>query len=454
MTRRRRTPAPLRVLVAGLNYAPETTGIAPYTTGLARHLAQEHDVTVVTGHPHYPEWRLHPGYRTPRPPEQDRGVRVVRVRHPVPRDPGGAARVLMEAVYSTRVARHLLRERPDVVVAVSPALLVLVPAVLLRLVAGYRLGAVVQDLYGAALSETGLGGGRLARLTARLEAALLRRADGVVVIHEVFARRLRDAGVPGDRITVVPNWVHVSMPPHDEPADDDRVATRRSLGWADDEVIALHAGNMGAKQGLEGLIDVARAAETRRSRVRIVLLGEGSRRAVLQEHARGISRVSFLDPLPDGEFESALRAADCLLLHEKPGVVEMSVPSKLTTYFASGRPVVAATDPRSGAAALMRASGAGPVVRAGEPEEVLAAIERIAGDPDLAGACGAAGRRFAAERLGAAASLEGYGSWLVELAHDRPPRRVVRPARGPAPPPGTAADGTTGTSPPPPPAEG
>src|SRR4051812_3407180 len=93
----------LRVLVLGLNYAPETTGIAPYTTGLARHLAAgNHDVTVVTGHPHYPEWELHPGYEEARPPEQDRDVRLLRVPHPVPANPHGLSRVWMEAVFAFR----------------------------------------------------------------------------------------------------------------------------------------------------------------------------------------------------------------------------------------------------------------------------------------------------------------------------------------------------------------
>src|SRR3954470_16203714 len=123
----------LRVVVLGLNYAPETTGIAPYTTGFARHLAAEnHDVTVVAGHPHYPEWKLHPGYEEPRPPEDDQGVRLLRVPHPVPRNPSGLSRVWMEIVFAARAAVRLARQRPDVVVTVSPALLALVPTVLLR----------------------------------------------------------------------------------------------------------------------------------------------------------------------------------------------------------------------------------------------------------------------------------------------------------------------------------
>jgi glycosyltransferase involved in cell wall biosynthesis len=404
---------PLRVMVLGLNYAPEITGIAPYTTAFARHLATEHEVTVVTGHPHYPEWRLHEGYEQPLPPVVDRGVRLIRVPHPVPRDPTSLSRAWMEVVFAHRCALHLLRHRPRVVVVVSPALLALVPAVTLRYVLGHRVGVVVQDLYGAALAETGLGGGLVARTAGWLERQLLKRVHGIVVIHEVFKRRLIESGIAEDRMEVIPNWAHVTMPDY-----HDRAAGRRSLGWRNDEFIALHAGNMGAKQGLEGLVDVARLAEERGSPVRIVLMGDGSRRHALEEYGAGAARLTFLDPLPKGEFESALAAADCLLLHEKPGVVEMSVPSKLTTYFTAGRPVVAATDPRSAAASLMSASGAGLTVPAGDAQAALAVIESLCEEPELARELGERGRRYAAAHLGEAASLNRKSAWV---------RRLVQP---------------------------
>ncbi len=172
---------------------------------------------------------------------------------------------------------------------------------------------------------------------------------------------------------------------------------------------------MGVKQGLEGLVDTARLAGERPSRVRVVLVGDGSCRATVAAYGAGLSRLTILDPLPAGRFEAALAAADVLLLHERPGVLEMSVPSKLTSYFSAGRPVVAATDPRSGAAALMAASGAGTTVRAGDAAAVLAAIEKMADDPTAAAAMGASGRAYAAANLSGAGSLSRYEAWVREL---------------------------------------
>jgi hypothetical protein len=150
--------------------------------------------------------------------------------------------------------------------------------------------------------------------------------------------------------------------------------------------------------------------------VRIVLLGNGSRRDALQEQAYGVSHLTFLESLPDGRFEATLAAADCLLLHEKPGVVEMSVPSKLTTYFTAGRPVVAATAPQSGAAALMALSHAGLTVRAGDAPGILAAIESLAADPAASAEFGASGQYYAAEHLTGSRSLALYDAWTESLA--------------------------------------
>jgi colanic acid biosynthesis glycosyl transferase WcaI len=162
--------------------------------------------------------------------------------------------------------------------------------------------------------------------------------------------------------------------------------------------------------------------------VRIVLLGHGSRRRAIEDYADGVGTVTILDPLPAGRFENALRAADCLLLHERPGVLEMSVPGKLTTYFTAGKPVIAATHETSGAAALMRAAGAGVVVPAGDAASLLDAIEEVAADPDRAAKYGANGRAYAAEYLTGKASLERQESWVRRLAQTparRPPRRPL-----------------------------
>src|SRR5699024_8670264 len=153
----------------------------------------------------------------------------------------------------------------------------------------------------------------------------------------------------------------------------------------------LHAGNMGAKQGLENVVAAARLATDRDLPVRFVLLGDGHRRQDLQRAATGEPRVQFLDPVPDAEFAVTLAAADVLLVNELPGLTEMSVPSKLTSYFATGLPVLGAVDPGSTTAEELVAAGAAPTVPAGDPAALVTAVERLRDDPELCRRLGAAG---------------------------------------------------------------
>jgi colanic acid biosynthesis glycosyl transferase WcaI len=418
----RPTGGSLDVCVLGMHYAPEHTGNAPYTTGMVAALhAAGHRVRVVTGYPHYPAWEVTPGYTGLRRHEVLDGVPVTRVRHPVPAVPDARRRIVMDAAFTAHAAL-VGGPRPDVVVAVSPVLLTVLAGLRwrlprwsssapLRLREGRTaLGVVTQDLYSRALAETRMTSSRMARWGAGLEGALLARADGIAVVHEQFAGPLAGLGVDPARITTIPNWSHIAPP------TGDRAAARRGLGWRDDEVIALHAGNMGVKQGLENVVEAAREADARGLPVRFVLLGTGNQRARLEELGAGIERLTFLDPLPDDRFPDALAAADVLVVNEAATVAEMSAPSKLTSYFAAGRPVVAASWPRSAASAELARADAGVRVDPGVPTALLEAVTTTAADPAAASAAGARGRAYAEDALGAAAAHRAYCAWVEGLA--------------------------------------
>ena len=205
-------------------------------------------------------------------------------------------------------------------------------------------------------------------------------------------------------------------------------AFREAHGWGSDEVVILHAGNMGAKQGLENVVAAADLAARGDSRVRFILLGDGNQRARLEAAAAGVPNLEFLDPVSEEAFPAALGAADILLVNERPGVAQMAVPSKLTSYFTSGKPILAATDAVGLTAQEITASGAGVRVPADRPDLLLSEAVRLGTDRAFAAELGEAGRRYSAAVLSADTALDHYERWVVDLADMR--RRPRRRANG------------------------
>ncbi|MCU6479904.1 glycosyltransferase family 4 protein [Arthrobacter sp. A2-55] len=402
-----------RVTIIGLNYAPEPTGIAPYTTRLAELLAsQGHAVQIVTGYPHYPAWKLAKGYSGWQCHETRNGVAVTRLRHFIPSNHSNFNRMHMELSFGLRLlfARW---NTPDVVLLVSPSLFASAFGLFRARLGISRpaTGVWVQDIYTRGLAETGSGNSIQTRLMKLFEGLVFRSAVKVTVIHDRFRDYLvSELGVRSENVGVIRNWTHL------KPVEAlDRSATRQTLGWGD-ETVVLHAGNIGVKQALENVVLAAQKADDVSAKVKFVLLGSGNQREKIQELAMGVERIEFLAPVSDEEFNAVLHAADILLVNEMPGLREMAVPSKLTSYFSTGLPVLAATEFNSTTATEIASSGAGLRISPGRPAELLEAVINLAADSELAEKLGQAGKNYAKNVLSEEAAIIQYSAWLRELA--------------------------------------
>ncbi|MGB3676453.1 MAG: glycosyltransferase family 4 protein, partial [Candidatus Nanopelagicales bacterium] len=274
-------------------------------------------------------------------------------------------------------------------------------------------GVIVQDLYSRGLRETGVTNGLAERIVRGLESLTLRLCDSVSVIHDGFRAELVDClHVDRHRIRTVRNWTHVNSPDPSASA-----AFRAAHGWNDDEVVVVHAGNMGYKQGLENVIAAASLAADVGARARFVMLGDGSQRASLEQIGAGLPTLEFLDPVAAHEFPAVLGAADVLLVNQRPGIAQMSVPSKLTSYFKSAKPILAATDSDGLTARELASSGAGGWVPANRPDLLLSEAIRLGTNPGLAAELGEAGLRYCAELLSEDAALDLYEQWIHDLAN-------------------------------------
>lgn len=400
-----------RILLVGVNFAPESTGIGPYATSFAGQMAAQggFSVDVLTARPHYPGWRVPPKREWTVPVQP--GVRVWRVRAYIPRRPTWLRRLVFEIAHGVKFACRSYAGI-EAVVLVSPAMFT-AAIVRARLALDHhrsRRPAIVlwiQDLYSAGVQELGIGA-IPGRVVSAVERKLARASDCVVVIHPRFVDDVVERlGLDRARVHVIRNWHHQPT------AEADEVTrTRSAHGWAQGETVVLHAGNMGVKQGLENVLQAAQLASELDHPVRFVFLGDGSQKAALIDAAGAQSNVEFIAPVSDSAFPATLAAADVLLVNELPGLRQTAIPSKLVAYFAAGRPVLAATEADSITAQEVRASGAGLVVPAGDPQALVAGVERLTNgsQPDRD-----AGPTYAKGVLSERAAISGFIGLLRNL---------------------------------------
>ena len=410
----------LRVVVVGLNYAPEPTGSAPYTAGLAEMLAAAGaSVEAFAGVPHYPAWRIEPEYRWHVRVRAARdGVDVRHFRHFVPHRQSALSRLLWDGTFVINAGLARPRRRPHVVIASTPSLGGAVVGARLARRASAGFGVIVQDLVGAAARQTGIkGGSRVAGAVAAAEGRVLREADVVSIVSPAFRQQLAAYNVDPARVRVFRNWTHIDQA--SRPARE----ARRLFGWRDDEFIVLHTGNMGLKQDLGNVVDAARLLPAA-SGIRFVLCGDGSQRASLAELARGVGNVEFLPPVAGDRYPDLLSAADLLLVNERASVSDMALPSKLTSYFSAGRPVLAAVSPTGACALEMAATlGAGEVVPSGDPAALASRVAALRHEPAALLEMGRLGRLYFEQELGQIAAASRAVALATELA--RVPRRTA-----------------------------
>jgi colanic acid biosynthesis glycosyl transferase WcaI len=286
----------LRILIHGINYAPEFVGIGRYTGELGAWLrSRGHMVTVLAAPPYYPAWRVPDAYRRPAwRREWLDGVEVLRAPLYTPARVTGRGRMLHELSFGASCLAWwpTLWARPwDVILAVCPLLQSgLIPALLAR---RRQIPFIihVQDLQLDAARELAIIRQPLlfACLT-RLERFLFTRSQAVTTISRAMAARIRDKGVAPERVHLLPNWADLE----EIKPGESRNPLRRELGLKA-EIMVLYAGNMGEKQGLEVILDAAAITRYNQA-IRYVFVGEGAARQRLLDRAQslGLDTVSFI----------------------------------------------------------------------------------------------------------------------------------------------------------------
>ena len=415
----------MRILIYGLNYAPELTGIGKYTGEMAVWLAERgHEVHVVTAPPYYPAWRIREDYRgtwyrTERAPGQPL---VHRTPLYVPEKPTGIKRIVHLVSFMLGSLPVMVREmfwHPDVVFTVEPTFFCAPLTLFIGKSAGAACWLHVQDFEVDAAFELGLlpAQGPVHDGALRIEKFFTFAFDRVSGISSRMVDRALAKGIPAGHVVLFPNWVDVDKIYPLDPVANRSNSFRRELAsripGIEDKIILLYSGNMGAKQGLELLAPLAHSFVAD-SRVHFVFCGDGAFRSRLEALVSGHPNVTLLPLQPLERLNDLLNSADIHLLPQRASAADLVMPSRLSAMLASGRPVIATAHPGTQVAQVVEDRGL--AIPAEDDAALRAAVLLLVEDEDLRLHLGRAAREYAVAHLGKQQVLDQFELDLLELA--------------------------------------
>ncbi|STH36389.1 putative colanic acid biosynthesis glycosyl transferase [Escherichia coli] len=332
----------MKILVYGINYSPELTGIGKYTGEMVEWMVQQgHEVRVITAPPYYPEWQVGAKYSSWRYRRENGDATVWRCPLYVPKQPSTLKRLIHLGSFALSSFFPLMAQRrwkPDRIIGVVPTLFCTPGMRLLAKLSGARTLLHIQDYEVDAMLGLGMAGngraGKVAKLASAFERSGLHNVDNVSTISRSMMNKACEKGVAPEKVIFFPNWSEVSR--FREVPETLVMALRQRLGLPDERKIILYSGNIGEKQGLESVITAAE--QLREQPWLFAIVGQGGGKARLEKMVaeRGLDNVKFL-PLQSYEDLPALLAiGDCHLVIQKRGAADAVLPSKLTNILAVG----------------------------------------------------------------------------------------------------------------------
>ena len=373
----------MKLVLYGVNYAPELTGIGKYSGEMAEWLVKQgHQVRVVTAPPYYPAWEVGTEYSTfGYSRENINGVEVFRCPLYVPNKPSGLKRIIHLVSFALSSLPVILRQvlwKPDVVMVIEPPLFCAPAAVLVSSLSGAKSWLHAQDFEVDVAFDLGIiPFAWMKSFVSRLERRLMRQFHTVSTISQFMLQRLQEKGV--SKPVLFPNWSDLAQMKYDELG---RNSFRAKLGIATDQCLCLYSGNIAVKQGLEVLLDVA----LQLPEYQFVICGDGASKHDLhvRMEEQGLKNMTFLPLQPLDSLAAMLSAADIHLVIQKAGAADLVLPSKITNIFAVGGAAIVTA--KSDTALGQLAYGEEACVYRCEPdsaEELVDAIIRLNTNHDL-----------------------------------------------------------------------
>ncbi len=379
----------MNFLLLSYNFSPEPTGIGKYNGELAEYLSGiGHQVTVITGYPYYPQWKVSAGYPKHRYSQEEVfNLRVIRCPLYVPENPSGLKRMLQDFsfLFTSFLALNWLmlqRKRYDVVLAVSPSFLNGLTALWYRLF--FRKAKIVyhlQDLQVDAAKDLGLiKFNPLINVLLALENFIFKRVDVISTITEGMLNKIAKRGLYLKQQIIFPNWTEIV-----KPGFLDASSIHAHFNIPIDARIIFYSGAIGEKQGLEMLFDVAELCKHKIQDAVFIIAGEGPYKDKLKQlsERRALSNLSFIPIQEKHIYLELVQAATVNLVIQKRSASDLVMPSKLATILGAGGIAIISTEKGSTIEKLIEEYGVAVAVEPESPRQLFDAIHQVIAFPTL-----------------------------------------------------------------------
>lgn len=333
-----------------------------------------HRVSVLTGIPNYPAGKWFKGYGLKSTGHQQwQGIDIYRVPL-LPRFSGGGVQLALNylsfAAMATVMSPMLCRGKMDAIFVYEPSpFTVGLPAVFLRWLKQAPLWFWVQDLWPESVSAAGqVSSGYILGLLGKMVRFIYRRCDVVLVQSRGFIEPAIKAGAQAEKIHYFPNWAESFYRPVDTHGKSEL-----PKGFN-----IVFAGNMGAAQSLDTIVQAASELKNIDG-LNWVMIGDGRRKQWMQDEVDrlGISdKVFFLGRRPAEDMPRYFSQADVMLATlTREYIFSLTIPAKVQSYLACGRPVLAALDGVGND--IVNESGCGYAVPASDGKALADAAQKI-----------------------------------------------------------------------------
>lgn len=373
----------MKILVSSLVFYPDHSGIALYSTDFAFYAAEQgHEVHVVTGFPFYPKWKKKASdrrvlFRT----DEVNKVKIHRGYLYVPQNPRTHRRIIQEITFLISAVFNFIKVgRPDVIVLFTTPVSLGVAGWIFKKIFRTKLVINVQDFQVEAADSLGmLSKFSFLKTLVVLEKFTYRQSNLVSSISDSMVDIIKEKGIDQKKVIYWPNWIDVA----EAAKIGEQENFRKKYALPLDKMIIAYAGNVGLKQGLSTLIDLAEAYKEN-EKLHFLIVGEGGDLGNLKKYhkQKKLSNMTFLPFLDADEYKDMLGDVDVIFISQKKVPKDIYFPSKLLGLMAASKLIFLSADKNSELYKVVSKNKLGLVTEFGDMDNMKACVNQILHAPE------------------------------------------------------------------------